>query len=88
MACSTHVQRITIKVVLNLGKLIIVLGAVLVGIGLLFVLLSRTGLPIGRLPGDILYRRRNFSLYFPLTTSILLSIVLSLVFYILSRMHR
>jgi len=88
MACSTHVQRITIKVVLNLGKLIIVLGAVLVGIGLLFVLLSRTGLPIGRLPGDILYRRRNFSFYFPLTTSILLSIVLSLVFYILSRMHR
>jgi hypothetical protein len=40
------------------------------------------------LPGDIIYRRKSFALYFPLTTSILLSIVLSLVFYFLSRMHR
>ncbi len=73
---------------LNLGKLIIVLGVVLVAVGLLFVLLARTQLPIGRLPGDIIYRRRNFTFYFPLVTSILLSIVLSLVFYFLSRIHR
>ncbi len=73
---------------LNLGKAIIVLGAILIAVGLLIVLLGRTGLPIGRLPGDIMYRRRNFAFYFPLTTSILLSIVLSLVFYFLSRMHR
>ena len=73
---------------LNLGKLMIVLGAVLIGIGLLLVLCSRAGLPIGRLPGDIMVRRRNFSFYFPLTTSILLSIVLSLLFYLLSRTHR
>ena len=72
----------------TLGKLMIVLGAILIGMGLLFVVFSRTGLPIGRLPGDILVRRRNFSFYFPLTTSILLSIMLSLVFYFLSRMHR
>jgi len=52
------------------------------------MLVGRTGLPIGRLPGDIIYRRKNFSFYFPLTTSILLSIVLSLIFYFLSRMHR
>jgi hypothetical protein len=74
--------------VVHFGKLIIVLGAVLVAVGLTFVLLGRTQLPIGRLPGDIIYRRRNFAFYFPLTTSILLSIVLSLVFYFLSRMHR
>ena len=73
---------------LNLGKFIIILGAILVAVGLLIVLLGRTQLPIGRLPGDILYRRRNFTFYFPLTTSILLSIVLSLVFYFLSRVHR
>lgn len=73
---------------LSLGKLIIFLGAGLVLVGLLLVLLGRTHLPIGRLPGDIVYRRRNFSFYFPLTTSILLSLVLSLVFYFLSRMHR
>ena len=72
----------------NLGKAIIVLGAILIAVGLLIVLLGRTGLPIGRFPGDILYRRRNFAFYFPLTTSILLSIVLSLVFYFISRMHR
>ena len=73
---------------LNLGKAIIVLGAILIAVGLLIVLLGRTGLPIGRLPGDIMHRRRNFAFYFPLTTSILLSIVLSLVLYFLSRMHR
>ena len=72
----------------NLGKLIIILGAILVALGLLFVLLARTQLPIGRLPGDIVYRRRNFTFYFPLATSILLSIVLSLVFYFLSRLRR
>ncbi|HVP52872.1 MAG TPA: DUF2905 domain-containing protein [Terriglobales bacterium] len=74
--------------VLNLGKLIIVLGAILVAVGVLIVLLGRTGLPIGRLPGDIIYRRKNFAFYFPLTTSILLSIVLSLIVYFLSRIHR
>ncbi len=74
--------------VFNLGKLIIILGALLIAVGLLLTLFGRTHLPIGRLPGDIIYRRRNFAFYFPLTTSIVLSIVLSLIFYFLSRMHR
>jgi len=74
--------------VLNLGKLIIILGAVLLVVGVLLVLLARTHLPIGRLPGDIVYRRRNFTFYFPLATSILLSIVLTLVFYFFSRLRR
>ena len=73
---------------LNLGKLIIIAGVILVAVGLVFVLLARTHLPIGRLPGDIIYRRRNVTFYFPLATSILLSVVLSLVFYFLSRMYR
>jgi len=74
--------------VLNLGKLIVVLGAVLVAVGLLLMLVGRTHPHIGRLPGDILYRRGNFTFYFPLTTSIVLSIVLTLVFYFLSRLYR
>jgi len=74
--------------VLNLGKMIVIVGVVLVALGLLLMLAGRAHLPIGRLPGDILYRRKNFSFYFPLTTSILLSIVLPLVFYFLSRLHR
>jgi len=72
----------------NLGKLIIILGAILVAVGLVFLLLGRAQVPIGYLPGDIIYRRKNFTFYFPLTTSILLSIVLTLVFLFLSRMHR
>jgi hypothetical protein len=72
----------------DLGRLLIALGIVLLIAGGLLLLLSRTGLPVGRLPGDISYRGKNLSVYFPLGTSVLLSIVLSLVFYLLSRFRR
>ena len=62
------------------------LGLVIVGIGLVLMLLGRTNLPIGRLPGDILYRGKHTTFYFPLATSIVLSIVLSVVLYLVSRM--
>jgi len=62
-------------------------GVVLVVIGLLLVLLGRTNLPIGRLPGDILYRGKHTTFYFPLATSILLSVVLSLVLYLIGRIR-
>ena len=60
-------------------------GLVLAGVGLALVLLGRTNLPIGRLPGDIVYRGKNTTFYFPLVTSILLSVVLSVIFYIIGR---
>jgi hypothetical protein len=63
-------------------------GLVLAAIGLALVLLGRTNLPIGRLPGDIVYRGKNTTLYFPLVTSILLSVVLSLIFYVIGRFRR
>jgi hypothetical protein len=72
----------------DLGRLLIGVGLVLVIAGGLLLLLGRTGFPLGRLPGDISYRGRNLSVYFPLGTSILLSVVLSLVFYLLSRFRR
>ncbi len=72
----------------ELGKLLIVLGFVLVVAGLILVFLGRTHLPIGRLPGDIVYRGKNTTFYFPLATSILLSVVLSLVLYMISRFRR
>jgi hypothetical protein len=72
----------------DLGRLLIGLGLVLVIAGGLLLLLSRTGIPLGRLPGDVSYRGKNLSVYFPLGTSILLSILLSLVFYLLSRFRR
>ncbi|MBO0911035.1 MAG: DUF2905 domain-containing protein [Acidobacteria bacterium] len=62
-------------------------GAVLAAIGLFLVLLGRTSLPIGRLPGDILYRGKHTTFYFPLATSILVSIVLSLILYFIGRLR-
>lgn len=72
----------------DLGKILIVLGIVLVVAGFALVLLGRTNLPIGRLPGDILYRGKHTTFYFPLATSILLSVVLTLVLYVISRFRR
>ena len=57
-----------------MGRLLIVVGLVIAGVGLLMTL----GFPIGRLPGDFTFRRGNFSFYFPLATSILASIMLTL----------
>jgi hypothetical protein len=68
----------------GLGKLLIVCGGVLIIVGAAVVLLGK--IPwLGRLPGDIYIERRNFTFFFPLTTSILISVILSLVVYLLSR---
>jgi len=64
-----------------MGKILVVIGLVIAGLGLLVML----GIPLGRLPGDIVIRRGNFSFYFPLATSIILSILLSLLFALLRR---
>jgi hypothetical protein len=59
-----------------------------VAVGIVLILLGRLNLPIGKLPGDIVYRGKNTTVYFPLATSILLSIVLSLVFYVIGKWRR
>jgi len=64
-----------------MGRLLIVIGLVIAAAGLLVTL----GVPIGRLPGDFTIRRGNFSFYFPLASSILASIVLTLIVMFLSR---
>ena len=64
-----------------MGRFLIVIGIALVVVGLLVSM----GVPIGRLPGDITYRRGNFSFYFPLTTSIIVSILLTLLMMFLRR---
>jgi hypothetical protein len=69
-----------------LGKLLLGLGAILAVVGVLLILSEKVpGLRIGRLPGDIVVEREKFRFYFPLATSILLSIVLTLVFWLLGR---
>ena len=70
----------------EMGRILVVLGTALVVIGGVIMLLGRSGLPIGRLPGDILYRGKNTTFYFPLATSILISVVLSIILYVISRM--
>lgn len=73
---------------MEMGKLLIVLGAILVSAGLVVMLLGRMHLPLGRLPGDIVYRGKNTRVYFPLASSILLSAVLSILLYVVSRWRR
>ncbi len=68
----------------EVAKTIIILGAVLVVIGLL--LLAAQKIPfLGKLPGDILIKKENFTFYFPLATSIILSIIISLVLYLIGK---
>ena len=64
-----------------MGRSLIVLGLLIAGVGLLINL----GLPIGRLPGDFTIRRGNFTFYFPLATSIIASIVLTLILMFFGR---
>ena len=66
-----------------IGRLLIILGIVLVITGLAFTFLGRLG--VGRLPGDMMFRRGNFTFYFPLMTSILLSIVLTAILWFFRR---
>jgi hypothetical protein len=63
------------------GKLLLILGLIIAGAGLLIM----AGLPIGRLPGDFAFRRGNTTVYIPVTTSILASVILTLLFSLLRR---
>jgi hypothetical protein len=72
----------------DLGKLLLVLGGVIVVAGAVLLLAGRFNLPLGRLPGDIVYRGKNTVFYFPLTTCIVISVVLALLFWLFGRGHR
>lgn len=65
------------------GKFLIGAGLLIALVGALMVLVPKTG--IGRLPGDIVYRRGNFTFYFPIVSSILISIILSALLWVISR---
>jgi hypothetical protein len=64
------------------------MGILIAAAGLVLILLGKTNIPLGRLPGDILYRGKHTTFYFPLATSIVVSVVLSLVLYFLGRIRR
>jgi len=69
----------------QLGRVLLVMGGVLALLGVLFMLGPRLPFRLGRLPLDFHYRRDNFTFYFPLGTSILISVVLTLIFSLLNR---
>ncbi|MCD6551673.1 DUF2905 domain-containing protein [Thermotoga sp.] len=70
----------------GIGKILILMGLVLVVFGVLLVLFEKIPF-FGKLPGDIVIRRKNFIFYFPLMTSLIISVVISLILYLISRMR-
>ncbi len=71
------------------GKTLVVVGVIIVVVGLLFMLSEKVNFPfIGKLPGDIHIKGKNFQLYFPIVTSIVLSVLLTLVLYAISYFSR
>ncbi|MBS1820384.1 MAG: DUF2905 domain-containing protein [Acidobacteria bacterium] len=72
----------------DLGRVLISLGLLLVVAGIVIVGLNRLNIPIGRLPGDFNWRGRGWSFSFPLATSILLSVVLSLLLWLINHFRR
>ena len=70
----------------HIAKLLIVTGIIIAVVGVILLLFRHSGIPFpGKLPGDIVIQKKNFTFYFPIATSILLSIILSLIFYFISR---
>lgn len=72
----------------ELGKVLLLIGALLVGVGIFFLVGARLPLRIGRLPGDIYYQGKHGSFYFPIATCILLSVVLTVLFWIVGHFRR
>ena len=72
----------------EIGKGIIFIGIVIVIIGIILTFSDKLPFNLGRLPGDIVYKKESFSFYFPITTSIIISIVLSLLLYLFGKFFR
>ena len=69
----------------QLGRFLVIAGVILVALGLIFMAGSRFSFfGLGRLPGDIAYKGKNFQFYFPIVTCVVLSVVLTLVFWVIS----
>ena len=72
----------------GLARILVRLGLLLIVAGLVVYVLGRLGVSLGRLPGNFAWRRKNVSVYFPLGTSILLSVLLTLVLFLISLFRR
>ena len=72
----------------NIGRYLMIGGIILFVIGVLVFLASKFGIPFGRLPGDIRIERENVSFYFPLASSILVSVLLTVIFNVILRLWK
>jgi hypothetical protein len=72
----------------DIGKLLVFVGLLAMAAGGVFILLGKSNFPLGRLPGDFLYRGKHTTFYFPLVSSIVVSIVLSLILYLIGRFRQ
>jgi hypothetical protein len=71
----------------DIGRMLVFIGGLILVIGLVLIFAGKLNLPLGRLPGDIVYRGKHTTFFFPLMTSIVLSVILSLVLYFVNRMR-
>ena len=72
----------------DLGRILILFGLLLIVLGVALIVFARLNVPLGRLPGDLSWRGRGWTVSFPLATSLLLSVVVSLILWAISRFHR
>lgn len=72
----------------GLTRILVILGLLFLMAGGAVYLLGRVGISFGHLPGDFAWRRKNVSVYFPLGTSILISLLLTLILYLITRFRR
>jgi hypothetical protein len=73
--------------VTDIGKMLIGIGLLIAAVGTVILVLGRTNIPLGKLPGDFLYRGKSTTFYFPLMTSIVVSVILSLLFYLIGKVR-
>jgi hypothetical protein len=72
----------------EMGKILIIIGIFIMIVGAILLFSDRLPFNLGKLPGDISYKKENFSFYFPITTSILISVVLSLIIYLFGKFFK
>ena len=88
MGLEWSAERAAIDALRETGKILIVLGIVLAGVGALLAFGGKLPFRLGRLPGDVVYQGRNGSFYFPVVTCILLSVVLSVLLWVVNHFRR
>ena len=72
----------------DLGRMLVFLGGLLLVVGLVLILAGKMNLPIGRLPGDIVYRGKHTTFYFPLVSCLVISVLISLILWIINQFRR